>query len=82
MRKEMQSTPDLRATVEYEEAVFLLALKKIVQLELQAVKADLKGVERISRKAMSLAREDLKHYANGDRCARIDSADQDRALRK
>jgi hypothetical protein len=58
------SEPGLRATIEYEEAVFLLALKKLVQMEIQTINANLKGVGRISREATLLAKEDLERYGN------------------
>lgn len=63
-QKIMTSERSLRATIEYEEAVFLLALKRLVQLELQTINADLKEVRHISREAVLLAQEDLARHSN------------------
>ena len=63
-QKIMNSERNLRATIEYEEAVFLFALKNLVQLELQTINADLKVVGRISRQAVLLAKEDLARHSN------------------
>jgi hypothetical protein len=61
-QKTMRSEGSLRRTIEYEEAVFLLALKRWLKLELQTINEDLRGVKRISRDAMLLANKDLERY--------------------
>ncbi len=60
----MNLEPGLRATIEYEEAIFLLALKKLIMIELKRINVDLKGVGRISWEATLLAKEDLERYNN------------------
>ena len=66
----MRSEGSLRATIEYEEAVFLLSLKRWLQLELQTINEGLSGVRRISRDAMLLANEDLERYVS-ERLSRL-----------
>jgi hypothetical protein len=51
---------DLRATIEYEEAIFFLKLRKTFRLQLRTIDVDLKGIRRISREAVLLAEKDIE----------------------
>lgn len=61
-RKIANSEQNLRATIEYEEAIFLLALRKLVRIKLLTIDADLRSIRRISREATLLAKDDLDRY--------------------
>jgi hypothetical protein len=56
----MKPDVDLRATIEYEEAIFFLKLRRTFKLQLRSVDVDLRGIRRISREAVLLAEKDIE----------------------
>lgn len=51
----------IRATLEYEDAVNLLKLKKDIREHLDTINTQLRGIRRVSRRAVTLARQDLEN---------------------
>ncbi|SMP67132.1 hypothetical protein [Noviherbaspirillum suwonense] len=49
-----------RAGAEYQEAIFLMKLKRSYKLQLQAIDVDLRGIQRLSRKVVLLAQKDIE----------------------
>lgn len=53
----------IRATLEYEDAVNLLKLKKDIRKHLDTINTQLRVIRRVSRRAVTLARQDLENSA-------------------
>ena len=53
----------IRATLEYEDAVNLLKLKKDIRDHLDTINTQLRVIRRVSRRALTLARQDLESSA-------------------
>jgi hypothetical protein len=70
MKIKTKPAPDLRATIEYEEAFFFLKLKRSFRLQLRAIEADLRDVRRISREAVLLAENDIEPGNNSNNTVR------------
>lgn len=60
MKIKMKPDADLRATIEYEEAIFFLKLRRTFKLHLRTIDVDLRSIRRISREAVLLAEKDIE----------------------